>query len=80
MMADHINIRHPDEAERGWRHMEMVKLLETKLEIANQRIEALEKDLDAIFTRARRGDEVWLYKGDLKIVVKPVEIEKDDDA
>lgn len=72
-MADHINIRHPDEAERGWRHMEQVTLLNAQLNIANQRIAALESDLDAIFTRAQRGDEFWLCRGDSKIVVRPVE-------
>ena len=79
-MADHINITHPDDNERGWRHMEQVTLLKAQLDIANKRIVTLESDLDSIFTRAQRGDEIWLCRGDAKIIVRPVASNTDDAA
>ena len=62
-MADHINIRHPNERHRDWQHLKQVALLKTELEIAEKRILQLDGDLDAIFTRIKRGDPVWLCGG-----------------
>lgn len=79
-MPDHINIRHPDERERAWRHMKDVALLKTELDIAGKRIMELEADLESIFTRIKRGDAVWLCHGDDKIIISAVSGDAEADS
>ena len=71
-MPDHINIRHPDERHRDWRHIKEVALLKTELDIAGKRIIELEADLESIFIRIQQGDVVWLCQGDDKIIISAV--------
>ena len=73
-MADHINIVEPSKRERQWCHMLTTEKLKTEITVANSRIMSLEGDLDAIFTRIKRGETVKLYYDDgsmIEIAAKP---------
>lgn len=63
-MADHINIVEPSKRERQWEHMVAVEKLKAELSISGQRVLSLESDLDAIFTRIKRGETAKLYYAD----------------
>lgn len=63
-MSDHINVQHPDNNSENWRHLEQMRLLETRLAIAEMRITELSSSLGSIFTRVRRGDICELHYKD----------------
>lgn len=72
-MADHINIHCPDYGDRWATRLHILKL---EAEIKNLQAERdqYRNDLEAIFTRIERGDEVWLYpsKGErVSVIRKP---------
>ncbi|MBX5112735.1 hypothetical protein [Rhizobium lentis] len=60
-MPDHININHPDSRAR-WREktLEIVQL-RAKITMLENCLLDIEGDLEAIFTRIERGDEVELH-------------------
>ena len=60
-MPDHININHPDNrAKYRYEMLEIVQLRARVQTLENFLLNA-ESDLEAIFTRIERGDEVELH-------------------
>ncbi|AID18367.1 hypothetical protein PPF1_54 [Rhizobium phage vB_RleM_PPF1] len=60
-MPDHINIHHPDSRAK-YRH-EMLEIVQLRARVSTLESFLLnaEGDLEAIFTRIERGDEVELH-------------------
>lgn len=73
MMADHINITHPDRY-REWRRNDIeTAKLKAEIEVLERSVTALSSDLDAIFTRIASGDEVELHYPDGSVIVVKAE-------
>jgi hypothetical protein len=68
-MADHININEPGRFDRELDHQIAAAKAQVDLTFANKRADALARDLDAIFTRIGRGDEVELHYADGRRIV-----------
>lgn len=60
-MPDHININHPDGRARWRSEMLEIAQLRAKVQTLENSLLSVEGDLDAIFTRIERGDEVELH-------------------
>ncbi|ANM12102.1 hypothetical protein [Rhizobium sp. N324] len=60
-MPDHVNIHHPD--RRAERREKAVTIAELRAKISTLEtyLDSAERDLEAIFTRIERGDEVELH-------------------
>lgn len=60
-MPDHININHPDNRARYRFEMLEIAQLRAKVQTMENFLLNAESDLEAIFTRIERGDEVELH-------------------
>lgn len=60
-MADHINIHHPDGREVRRRIAIEIAELQARIKVLNNDVLDMESDLNSIFTRIERGDEVELH-------------------
>ncbi|RWX78247.1 hypothetical protein EPK99_06320 [Neorhizobium lilium] len=69
-MADHINIHHPDRGERYEREALMIAELKTKIAVMETALTQSRGDLEAIFTRIKRGDpcELHMMNGDVYVI------------
>ncbi len=59
-MPDHINIHHPDSRAKYRRERLAIEELRAKVSTLESFLFDAEADLEAIFTRIERGDEVEL--------------------
>ena len=72
-MADHVNISDPtDYGNRmSWEHRLEMEIMRVRLEAAQKERDHWKTNLEAVFTRIRRGDEVWIYDTDgSRIIVR----------
>ncbi|MBB3297841.1 MULTISPECIES: hypothetical protein [unclassified Rhizobium] len=60
-MPDHINIHHPDSRAKYRRERLLIEELRAKVSTLESFLIDAEGDLEAIFTRIERGDEVELH-------------------
>ncbi|MGR9441639.1 hypothetical protein [Rhizobium leguminosarum] len=60
-MPDHINIHHPDNRAKYRRERLAIEELRAKVTTLENFLLDAEGDLEAIFTRIERGDEVELH-------------------
>ena len=73
-MPDHINIKEPGYSD-FWNNRLRILKLEAEIKNLEAERDKYRSDLEAIFTRIGRGDEVWLYPegggGRIEIIRKP---------
>jgi hypothetical protein len=67
-MADHINISQIDRFDSRWDDRLAYEKLKVELDIMTKRFEQAQSNLDAIFSRVARGDEVELHYRDGAVV------------
>ncbi|ODT87038.1 hypothetical protein [Phenylobacterium sp. SCN 70-31] len=60
-MADHINISQIDRFDSEWNSRLEFNKLKAELDIMTQRFKQAQSNLDAIFTRIARGEDVELH-------------------
>ena len=81
MMADHINIMHPQQHDQYQpENLLSAKIQQTELalRIASNRLDAAIADLESIFARIDRGQTVELHYPDgRKIVIKAYKADKE---
>jgi len=71
-MADHVNIIQIERFDQHWDDRLAHDKIKAELEIMTMRFQQAQSNLDAIFTRIRRGDDVELHyrNGDVIRVVR----------
>jgi hypothetical protein len=60
-MPDHINIHHPDGRAMSRQKAVTIAELRAKISTLETYLDSAESDLEAIFTRIKRGDAVELH-------------------
>lgn len=68
-MNDHVNIQHPDSYRRMVEEKSEIEALKVRIKILEQANAGLSSNLDAIFNRIARGDQVELHYPDGSVVL-----------